>query len=326
MSTIPLSIDTAAPSEPAPAGTGRHAGGDNESIAAALREAAALLTAQGTNPFRIGAYRRAADVVAAHPESMRTLYEREGRAGLEALPSIGAGIAGAMVELLLTGRWSQLERLRGSHDPTEAFRMLPGIGPTLSQRLCLQLGAETLASLEAAAHDGRLEQIRGMGPRRTAAIRAMLDGGRGRRFAPDAPTGSPDIGVDLLLDVDREYRTRAVGGGLPTIAPRRLNPQGIAWLPVLHTRRGPWHVTALFSNTARAHELRRDHDWVVIYAYDGDHRERQHTVVTERRGPLNGRRVVRGMESACRRYYERAAERSATTDSARDPEDAVDVS
>ena len=144
----------------------------------------------------------------------------------------------------------------------------------------------------------------------------MLDGRRGRRFAPDAPVGGSDIGVDLLLDVDREYRTRAVGGDLPTIAPRRLNPQGIAWLPVLHTRRGPWHVTALFSNTARAHELHRDHDWVVIYAYDGDHRERQHTVVTERRGPLNGRRVVRGLEAACRRYYEHAAEPTAATDRA----------
>jgi hypothetical protein len=30
-------------------------------------------------------------------------------------------------------------------------------------------------------------------------------------------------------------------------------------------RRGAWHFTALFSNTARAHELRRTRDWVVLY-------------------------------------------------------------
>jgi hypothetical protein len=44
-------------------------------------------------------------------------------------------------------------------------------------------------------------------------------------------------------------------------------------------------------------------DWVVIYFYDGDHVERQRTVVTETRGSLVGRRVVRGREEECREYY-----------------------
>jgi len=55
-------------------------------------------------------------------------------------------------------------------------------------------------------------------------------------------------------------------------------------------------------NTARAHELGKTHDWVVIYGYrDGE--ETQHTVVTEQRGPLAGRRVVRGRESECMQYF-----------------------
>ena len=37
-----------------------------------------------------------------------------------------------------------------------------------------------------------------------------------------------------------------------------------AWLPVLHTARDDRHFTALFSNTANAHELGRTHDWVVM--------------------------------------------------------------
>ncbi|MDQ2696666.1 MAG: hypothetical protein M3Z21_15085, partial [Pseudomonadota bacterium] len=90
---------------------------------------------------------------------------------------------------------------------------------------------------------------------------------------------------------------------LPTIAPRRFNPDGKAWLPVLHTQRGPWSFTALYSNTPRAHELGRTHDWVVVYYYDGHRQESQHTVVTETRGPLAGRRVVRGRETECRRLY-----------------------
>jgi hypothetical protein len=106
--------------------------------------------------------------------------------------------------------------------------------------------------------------------------------------------------VETLLDVDREYRTQAALGQLPTIAPRRFNPEGKAWLPVLHTERGDWHFTALFSNTARAHKLGRTRNWVVIYYYDHSHREDQCTVVTETRGALRGERVVRGREEECR--------------------------
>ena len=117
-------------------------------------------------------------------------------------------------------------------------------------------------------------------------------------------------GVGVLLSVDREYREKARAGRLPKIAPRRLNPEGKAWLPVLHTRFGPWHFTALFSNTERAHELHRVYDWVVIFHSDPDGSEGQVTVVTERHGALTGERVVRGREPECARYYR--AERTST--------------
>jgi DNA polymerase (family X) len=113
----------------------------------------------------------------------------------------------------------------------------------------------------------------------------------------DAPS------VDILLDVDREYRDKATAGSLPKIAPRRMNPEGKAWLPVLHTRYGPWHFTALFSNTERAHDLHRIFDWVVIFYSDPEGGEGRATVVTERRGALTGMRVVRGREPECARHY-----------------------
>lgn len=109
-------------------------------------------------------------------------------------------------------------------------------------------------------------------------------------------------GVDILLAIDREYRDKARAGALPKVAPRYLNPEGSAWLPVLHTQYGPWRCSAFFSNTERAHLLRRVYDWVVI-TYD----EGQATVVTERRGALAGKRVVRGREPECARYYRAAA-------------------
>ncbi len=288
----------------------------NAACAEKLREAAALLEAQGANPFRVAAYRRAADTLRSLPGDIGLVIEQEGAEGLEALPGIGRGIARALVEMWRTGRWVQLERLRGSADPVQLFTLLPGLGHRLAERIHDDLHVDTLEALEIAAHDGRLEQVAGVGPRRAAAIRAslqvMLSRGRARHgvaagsttvsnAASLAATAQPPVAE--LLAVDRQYREKAARGDLPTIAPRRFNPAGEAWLPVLHLTRGGWHYTALYSNTALAHELDRTRDWVVVFFYDDDHVEGQHTIVTETHGPLTGRRVVRGREAECTAHY-----------------------
>jgi hypothetical protein len=268
---------------------------ENQRIASRLREAAALLEAQGASPFRVQAYRRAADVAARAERPLREAFEAQGRAGLEALPGIGAGISSAIAEMLVTGAWSRLDRLRGTSEPEALLRAVPGIGEQLARTIHEALHVDSLEALEAAAHDGRLEAVPTVGRRRAAAIRASLASMLGRR---PVPLGVRRPEVATLLEVDREYREKAAAGKLPLIAPRRFNPRRKAWLPVLHARRGERHFTALFSNTARAHQLGRTRDWVVIYFYDGDHREGQCTVVTQAaRGPLAGQRVVRGRES-----------------------------
>jgi hypothetical protein len=128
-----------------------------------------------------------------------------------------------------------------------------------------------------------------------AALAHMLQ----RRPAhPPSPSFEPDI--ELLLEVDREYREQAAAGNLRKIAPKRFNPKGEAWLPILHAQRGDWEFTALFSNTARAHDLGKTDDWVVLYFHSDQGPEGQRTVVTETSGPLEGRRVVRGREAECR--------------------------
>ena len=276
---------------------------ENEQIAAWLRQAAEILQAQGANPFRVSAYRKAADTVGGFPRSLDELFAQSGMEGRDALPGIGAGIASAIAEMLQTGHWTQLERLRGSLNPVSLFRTVPGVGPEFAQRIHDALDVDTLEALEVASHDGRLESVSGVGKRRAAMIRAALSEILDRsRLRCRAPLAVEDVepSAELLLDIDREYREKAESGGLPTIAPRRFNPEGRAWLPVLHTSRGEWHFTALFSNTARAHELKRTQDWVVLYFYDHQHVEKQRTVVTESRGPLAGRRVVRGREAECR--------------------------
>ena len=94
------------------------------------------------------------------------------------------GIAAAIVEIVDTGRWGQLERLRGTLDPGKLFQAVPGVGPDLAERIHGHLHVDTLEALEAAAQVGRLEEVPGIGPRRAASIRASLGSMLGRVRSP----------------------------------------------------------------------------------------------------------------------------------------------
>ncbi len=270
----------------------------NLRVAEMFRECAAVLRQQAANPFRVNAYVNAAQSLESQRKDVRKILDEQGMAGLIALPGIGRGLAAAIDEIARTGRMSQLDRLRGEARPETLFQGVPGLGAKLARAIHEALHVDSLEALEVAAHDGRLEAVPGIGPRRAAAIRAGLAAMLGRRTP--IRHGSGDLpSVEVLIDVDAEYRRKSAAGKLPKIAPKRFNPDGVAWLPVLHTTRDQWHFTALFSNTARAHELGRTRDWVVVYFYDDDHREGQSTIVTETKGPLTGHRVVRGREAEC---------------------------
>jgi putative hydrolase len=242
------------------------------------------------------------------PAPVDELLRDRGLDGLRELPHVGETIARAIRELVSHGRLPMLDRLRGEADPVRLLASVPGIGRMLANRLHEDLGLETLADLEAAAHDGRLATVAGFGAKRLAGIRDSLAHRLGRvRVPPPVPGDLPS--VSELLDVDREYREKAAAGELQQIAPRRFNPSGEAWLPVLHTRRGNRRYTALFSNTARAHETGNARNWVVLYGDNGSG-EHRHTVITATYGPLRGQRVVAGRENECRAVDTRIPARS----------------
>ena len=293
---------------PHPEGPGND---ENASIAGALSDYADLLEAQGEDGFRIRAFRRASETIVSLARPLRDIFEAEDFDGLTALPGIGRGIGAAIVEMLTTGRWAQLERLKGESAPEQLFRTLPGVGPVLARRLAEDHDLESLEDLEEALRHGA-PGIEGIGPRRRKALEAILSERLGRRLrrAPAHPAASPPP-VGMLLDVDRMYRERAAAGTLRKIAPRRFNPDGEAWLPILHARHGDWHFTALYSNTGRAHELGKTRDWVVIYHHLADGPEERCTVVTETHGPMAGERVVRGRERECEELFRSGAKTEA---------------
>jgi len=291
----------------------------NARVARMLEETASILAEQGANPYRVQAYRAAAQTLLGLDRPVAEILQTRGLDGLKELPGVGEAIARFIRTAIETGRLPMLERLRGESEPELLLASVPGIGHKIAERLHRELGIDTLEDLEAAAHDGRLAKLEGFGPKRVAAIVDSLASrlGRVRPLAPPTGGAEPPL-VGELLEVDREYREKAAAGTLRKIAPRRMNPSGAAWLPVLHTARGPRHYTALYSNTPRAHQMGATHDWVVLY-FDGEGGERQCTVITSQVGRLKGLRIVRGREAECERYYRALRERAPVRTRATDP-------
>lgn len=272
----------------------------NIAIAERLIEAAGLLNQQGADKAPINAYARAAEAVAEHRRDITTL-------DFDALAALlGETIGTAVAEMARGGRWPFLDRLRGDADPPALFRTVPGMGAQTAARTHDELHIDTLTALAAAAADGRLASVRGLGPRRVAALRAALakrlDHVRGRSH-PAAGAVLSEPTAEAILAVDALYHVQAEAGRLPRLTPRRLNAEGRAWLPILHTRRGDWRFTVLYANSAQARGHGRDEDWVSVVFHDGMQREGQRAVFTATSGDLAGRRVIQGREAECRGFY-----------------------
>jgi hypothetical protein len=273
---------------------------DNASIAKKLSDYATYLEAEEGNVYRVRAYRRAAETVRNLDRSLQEVLDTEGRTGLEALPGIGSHLSYTLETLLRTGEFRTLRPDGGHIDPERLLTSLPGVGPQLARTLHEQLGITTLEELERAAHEGRLLGL-GIGAKR---LRGLIDSLAGRlgRYRSNTPVlGEPSVAE--ILAVDAAYRGEAEQNHLPTIAPRRFNPEQAPWLPIYQVERAGWRFRALYSNTALAHRLGQTRDWVVIYFNDG-FIDGQRTVVTETRGDLRGWRVVRGRERECRQHYQ----------------------
>ncbi|MGE0463748.1 MAG: helix-hairpin-helix domain-containing protein, partial [Vicinamibacterales bacterium] len=174
---------------------------ENIEIARTLDEVADLLEIQGANPFRVRAYRTAARTVGALDRPVRDLIADDPDA-LEALPGIGADLAGKIAGLAKTGRLPLLGQLtRKTPESLVAMLRLPGLGPKRARLIYEKLGVRTLAQLERAARAGKLSTLPGIGPTLEQAILKGIqqDQARGGRF----PLAEAEAYVHPLIEALR---------------------------------------------------------------------------------------------------------------------------
>ena len=135
----------------------------NQDIAAIFDEIADLLELQQENPFRIRAYRRAAQTVRAQPHE---LVERVAAGKpLQQLPGSGKDLEARILEILGTGRCKALDALKKQvPEGMEDLLHLPGLGPARVRLLREELGVTSPARLRKAIETGTLTGVKGFGP------------------------------------------------------------------------------------------------------------------------------------------------------------------
>lgn len=111
----------------------------NAEIADSLASLAQLLAAEKENPYKIKAFRRAAASIRGLAASLDEMVRSD--EDLTQFPGIGAAIASAVREIVLTGTLGKLEKLRGQANPALAdISRYPRLDPKRVLRIYKKLG------------------------------------------------------------------------------------------------------------------------------------------------------------------------------------------
>lgn len=141
---------------------------NNRQLADTFTLIANLLEIKGEIVYKTLAYRKASESLMGLGREASE-YWKEGK--LEDIPGVGKAIAEKIDELLRTGKLEFLEKLKKEVPPTLAdWLPIPGLGPKRAKMIWQTLGITTFAELEAAAKEGKLRGLGGMGEKSESAI------------------------------------------------------------------------------------------------------------------------------------------------------------
>ncbi len=146
----------------------------NTEIAEMFGRLAELLEIKGANPFRIRAYRKAAQTIEGLPHSVTSMLAES--ADLSELPGIGKDLAGKIQEIVETGHLALLDQV-SSQLPGQLAELakIPSLGPKRVKMLYEKLGIKDLKGLARAARAGNIRQLHGFGTKTEENILAQTD-------------------------------------------------------------------------------------------------------------------------------------------------------
>lgn len=133
----------------------------NYQVAQIFENIADLMEIEGESPYKISAYRKAADTFSCLTDDLEQIASRD---ALRTIPGVGEAIEIKTKQILATGTCDLYEKLRVKYPPTLLDLLgLPGVGARTIRTLYDQLQVQGLEDLKQAAESGRLRDIPRMG-------------------------------------------------------------------------------------------------------------------------------------------------------------------
>src|SRR5262245_3940095 len=132
---------------------------NNQRIAVLFQSMADLLASQRANPYRVRAYRRAADALLALEEDVADTAKRQALGNIE---GIGRELSEKIQEYLTTGTLQAYEALKTPlPEEVKAWAKLPGLSDSLVTYLYARLSIRTLDDLERLVRSHMLRTVPG---------------------------------------------------------------------------------------------------------------------------------------------------------------------
>ena len=213
----------------------------NLQISRIFSEIADLLEIKGENPFKIRAYRRITQLMESLPQEVEEIYKK---GELNNLPGVGVSIAEKIKEILETGKLSYHEKLK-KETPEGLLEMLkiPEMGPKTVALIYKKLGISTLEELEKAAHEKKLRNLYGLGPKTEENIlkgMALIKERRERIPLHEALT--------LAEDIIKSLKSSKKVGRISYCGSIRRRKETIGDIDILVTSNEPSEIMEIFTS------------------------------------------------------------------------------
>jgi DNA polymerase (family 10) len=148
---------------------------DNQEIAAAFRRLADLMELGEDNPFKIRAYRTAAETIEDTTTPLDEMISEGGVARLRELPGVGEAISRKIVELLATGSFKAYEEIKAKiPETTLDLLKVEGVGLKTLQLLYQRFQITNLDDFAKFVEGGGLASVPHLGEKTQARIRESL--------------------------------------------------------------------------------------------------------------------------------------------------------
>ncbi len=221
---------------------------NNRQLADTFSLIADLSEIKGENIYKTLAYRKAADSL-SNLGREASEYWKEGK--LQDIPGVGKAIAEKIDELLTTGKLEFLEKLKKEVPPgLVEWLPIPGLGPKRAAMIWKTLNITTFAELEAAAKEGKLRELPGMGAKSEAAILEGINT-LSRRSARIPLGRAFPVAEALIAELKK---VKGVVDAQPGGSLRRMRDT-VGDLDILVASKDPAAVMDVFVNLPRIHRV-----------------------------------------------------------------------